>query len=918
MRSAAIRQSFVDYFTARGHRAVPSAPLVPHGDPTLLFTNAGMVQFKDYFTGAARPAFVRAVTVQKCLRVSGKHNDLENVGPSPRHHTFFEMLGNFSFGDYFKAEAIEWGWDLVTREWGLEPARLFASVFREDDEAFALWRKVSGLPEARIQRCGEQDNFWAMGETGPCGPCSEIYVDLSPELPLVGWQEGTDSGRYLEIWNLVFMQFERSRSESGEILTAPLPKPSIDTGAGLERVAAVLAGVESNYDTDLFRPLLEATATLARTEYGRAAESDVSLRVVADHLRAFAFLLADGVIPSNEGRGYVLRRLLRRAVRHGMRLGFEEPFLHRLLPVVDEAMAGAYPELAATRAASEATVRTEEEKFLSTVATGSALEQEEIEKAKRSGLVVLPGEVVFRLKDTYGLPVEVIREIAEEEKLAIDEAGYEAALAEQRERSRAAGAGLRRWKEELQDSLSKDLEGRPPTAFLGYLEGPGSAEQRLSIERAGVLAVVSLAESPEESDEELEAAERSHWIGSGERGVVVTDRTVFYAESGGQVGDVGEMRWKDAGGRPGRARVVDTQRDNAGHVLHFVEVEEGSLREPFPSMELFVSVSHRLPTQRNHTATHLLHAALRQVLGEGVRQAGSLVHPDYLRFDFTFGRPLTAEERVEVERIVNDWVLRAVPVEIVADRPVDEARAAGAMALFGEKYGERVRTVAVPGLSLELCGGCHVRNTGEIGPFVVTAERGVASGVRRIEAVTGERALVRMRARDEELARVEAALGAEAGRALGEVEALRRALGEREAELARLRVALVSGAATAGEEQEIAGVRVVVREVPPAPAAELRNLAELLRGKLGSGVVVLGARGEGKVSLVAAVTDDVCGRVPAGRLLKAVAARVGGSGGGRDDFAQAGGKLPEALPAALAAVPELVEKLVTAAAGRRE
>jgi len=606
------------------------------------------------------------------------------------------------------------------------------------------------------------------------------------------------------------------------------------------------------------------------------------------------------VIPSNEGRGYVLRRLLRRAVRHGMRLGFEEPFLHRLLPVVDEAMAGAYPELAATRVASTATVRTEEEKFLSTVATGSSLEQEEIDKAKRAGLAMLPGEVVFRLKDTYGLPVEVIREIAEEEKLAIDEAGYEAALAEQRERSRAAGNRDQARRKLLQDYVRAHFPELGSTRFDGY--------EKLSIEGGRVVASARWAKG-----QFGEGVERPEKLEAGDEAVLVFAVTPFYAEAGGQVGDVGQIRWET-----GEAEVVDTQMDNAGIVYHFVRLTKGSLREPFPSMELLVSVPHRLPVQRNHTATHLLHAALRQVLGEGVRQAGSLVHPEYLRFDFTCGRPLAAEERAEVERLVNSWALRAVAVEIVADRPLAEARAAGAMALFGEKYGERVRTVAIPGFSLELCGGCHVRNTGEIGPFVVTAERGVASGVRRIEALTGERTLARWRGRDEELARVESALGAEPGRAEAAVEALRRELKGRDAELAKLRLQLVVGSATASDEHDVAGIRVVAREVPPAPAGELRNLAELLRGKLASGVVVLAARGEGKVSLVAAVTDDVRARVPAGRLLKAVAALVGGSGGGRDDFAQAGGKLPEELPAALAAVPGLVENLLAAGAAGRE
>jgi alanyl-tRNA synthetase len=897
MKSADIRRSFVDFFAERGHRPVASSPLVPHGDATLLFTNAGMVQFKDYFTGAATPDFRRAVTVQKCLRVSGKHNDLENVGPSPRHHTFFEMLGNFSFGDYFKAEAIEWGWELVTGVWGLPKEHLFASVFRDDDEAYELWRRIAGLAEGRIQRCGEKDNFWAMGETGPCGPCSEIYVDRRPREPLVSWEEGTDSGRYLEIWNLVFMQFERAADGA----MTPLPKPSIDTGAGLERVAAVVLGVDSNYDTDLFGPILDGAAALARTRYGADPERDVSLRVVADHLRATAFLLADGVIPSNEGRGYVLRRLLRRAVRHGMRLGFEEPFLHRLLPLVDEAMAGHYAELAATREAAAATLRAEEEKFLATVATGSRMVQEAIEEAKHAGGSTLPGPVAFRLYDTYGLPIQLVREIAEEEKFSIDEAGFESALSGQRERSRAAGGASRKLKLALQESLAKELEGAPATSFEGY--------EKTAVKGVTVLSVRGSRGAAAAPGAESEGAALSDSIGTGEEGVVVLDRTVFYAESGGQVGDRGEVRW--AGGA---AIVRDTQKDTSGRVLHFVEVTQGRLARPYPSMDLFVSESHRRPTERNHTATHLLHAALREALGASVRQAGSLVAPDHLRFDFTYPKPLSAEERERVEKRVNEWVLKAVGTKITPGRDFQEAVAAGAMALFGEKYGERVRTVEVPGFSLELCGGCHVRNTGEIGPFVLRAERGVASGVRRIEALTGEGALDFFDRRDAELAAVERELGAEGGSpgaALREVESLRRQLREREQELARLRRELVSGGAAAagGETAEVAGVRVLVREVPPAPPAELRAMADHLRDKLGSGVVVLGAREEGKVALVATVTEDLRKRVPAGRLIREVAGLVGGSGGGRDDLAQAGGKQPERLAEALEQVPRLVAGL---------
>ena len=889
MKSHDVRQSFVDFFAERGHRHVPSAPLVPHGDPTLLFTNAGMVQFKGYFLGEETPPSPRAVTVQKCLRVSGKHNDLENVGPSPRHHTFFEMLGNFSFGDYFKEEAIRFGWELVSGVWGLVPEDLSATVFHEDDEAYELWRRISGLPEARIHRCGAADNFWAMGDTGPCGPCSEIFVDVHPDRPEVGWEEGTESGRYLEIWNLVFMQFDRDAAGT----LHPLPKPSVDTGAGLERVAAVLQGVESNYDTDLFGPILAAAAKLAGTGYGADAEDDVSLRVVADHLRAVTFLLADGVIPGNEGRGYVLRRILRRAVRHGMKLGFDEPFLHRLVPVVGEVLGAAYPELAATREASRATVAAEEEKFLSTVASGARQVQEEIESLREEGGSVLPGKVAFTLYDTYGLPLEVLREIAEEERFTVDEEGFEAEMAARREQSRAAaGRGL-----DLV-ALKRALGGAgelPATDFAGY--------DRHELDAARVERLAALA-GPE-------GATRAASLTAGSAGVAVLDRTVFYAEGGGEVGDTGTIAWDG-----GRARVTDTRKDPAGTVFHFVEVEEGTLA-PGAEVRLAVDAERRLAIERNHTATHLLHAALREVLGEGVRQAGSLVAPDRLRFDFTFPRPLAPEVLREVEERVNRRALAATPTAIEV-RPYREALAAGAMALFGEKYGDTVRTVEVPGFSLELCGGCHVRNTGEIGLFRIAGERGIASGVRRIEAVTGEAAYRRVRETEERLDEVAAAAGARPERAAGEVEALRGKLAETEADLSRLRIRLVAGGLVAGGAgagagadegaSEVEGVKVLAREVPAAPPAELRNLVDVLRNKLGSGVVVLGSRDDGKVTLLAAVTPDLAGRLSAGLLVKKLAPLVGGGGGGRPDFAQAGGREPDKLPDALAAVGDAVRE----------
>ena len=684
MLSRDIRRSFIDFYAGRGHAEVASSPLVPRDDPTLLFVNAGMVQFKNCFLGVEKPDSPRAVTSQKCLRVSGKHNDLENVGPSPRHHTFFEMLGNFSFGDYFKEEAIASAWELVTGPWGLKPEHLFATVFEQDDEAEDLWLRISGLPPERVLRCGEKDNFWAMGDTGPCGPCSEIFVDSAPDLPEVGWEEGEESGRYLEIWNLVFMQFERHEDGRSE----PLPNPSIDTGAGLERVAAVLQGLESNYDTDLFGPVLEAVAGEAGRQYGRDPEADVSMRVVADHLRAVGFLLADGVLPSNEGRGYVLRRILRRASRHGMKLGFEEPFMAALLPSLEEAFAGHYPELEAAREPSLATVTAEETRFLETIAVGAGKVQQAIEEARAGGRSTLGGEQVFRLYDTFGLPIETVREIAEEEQFGIDEVGFEAALQGQRERSRArslsgsAAAGLT-----LSVSLS-DAEGRlaPPrrSRFTGYAD-------------LGARGSAGFLWAPSEGDEKARQVRRLTGLG-----LAAFDRTPFYAEAGGQVGDVGKATWNG-----GEARVLDTFRDGE-LVVHRIEVTAGELEQDAP-VDLQVDRERRESAQRHHTATHLLHAALRQHLGAGVRQAGSLVHPDRLRFDFTHGAPVTEEQQEAIEDTVNEWVRRAVPVEIT-ERSYDEAVAAGAMALFGEKYGDRVRTVEVPGFSLELCGGCHVGN----------------------------------------------------------------------------------------------------------------------------------------------------------------------------------------------------------------
>ena len=925
MLSRDIRRSFIDFYAGRGHAEVASSPLVPKDDPTLLFVNAGMVQFKNYFLGVEQPDSPRAVTSQKCLRVSGKHNDLENVGPSPRHHTFFEMLGNFSFGDYFKEEAIASAWELVTGPWGLRPEHLFATVFEDDDEAEDLWLRISGLPQERVLRCGEKDNFWAMGETGPCGPCSEIFVDTAPELPEVGFDEGSDSGRYLEIWNLVFMQFERHEDGRSE----PLPNPSIDTGAGLERVAAVLQGVDSNYDTDLFGTILTAVAGAARNEYGRDPEADVSMRVVADHVRAVGFLLADGVLPSNEGRGYVLRRLLRRASRHGMKLGFEEPFLASLLPSLEETFAGHYPELEKAREPSSATVTAEETRFLETVAVGAGRVQQAIEEARAAGRSVLGGEATFRLYDTFGLPIETVREIAEEEQFGIDEGGFEAALAEQRERSRTgrkqldvgealesqlrqiAGRGLEpgaapgKLAESLTLRVDQPVTGQtlasasdpaatkapPETGFVGYDDLATGA------------AVLGLIET---GGEEPQAVEQLAGPG-----LAVFDRTSFYAEAGGQVGDVGQVIWDG-----GEARVLDTRRQGSVTV-HQIDVGQGVL-DVGRAVRLEVDRERRESAQRHHTATHLLHAALRQHLGTGVRQAGSLVHPDRLRFDFTHGAPVTEEQQEAIEDTVNEWVRRAVPLEI-AERSYDEAVAAGAMALFGEKYGDRVRTVEVPGFSLELCGGCHVGNTGEIGPVALVGERGVAAGVRRIEALAGDRADRLRRSQAHLLATLEREIGADGEHAAAEVRALKERLREVERELSQLRLGVLAGDGKpapgqedGGDTRSIRGVDVVLREVPASNVGELRSLADVLRGRLGSGVVVLGARDDGKVKLVASVTKDLQDRIDAAAVARVMGSAISGSGGGRRDFAQAGGRA-ENLTSAFAAAERLIEDSLSGA-----
>ncbi len=877
--SRKVRETFLSYFEEKGHRRVASSSLVPAEDPTLLFTNAGMNQFKDVFLGRESRPYVRAVSAQKCVRAGGKHNDLDNVGYTARHHTFFEMLGNFSFGDYFKEEAIAFAWELVTERYGFEPKRLWATVYTDDDEAAKLWQRY--LPAGRILRFGEKDNFWSMGDTGPCGPCSELHVDQGPHVP----GDDTPNGRgdrVMEIWNLVFMQFERD----AEGKTTPLPKPSVDTGAGLERITALLTGKNNNFDTDLFTPLVHRIEAISGQTYrGGMAPEDAPFRVIADHLRAATMLMADGVMPANTGRGYVLRRILRRAARYGRRLGIEGPELCGLVEPVFAVFDGVYfgdPHRTLKNEVWEL-IRSEERSFAKTMSAGADRVGEAISEARRKDETSLSGKAVFRFYDTYGIPLELIEELAQDEGLAVDRAGFERELEEARERSKGAS------KFEADDALLPEDAADPAweTAFRGYAEDDFT---RLAGARA--LGLFSLAGGAPSAVDAL---------GAGAEGLLVTDRTVFYPEGGGQVADTGSATWPG-----GRAAVLSARKSASGRfVQHHVKVEEGTLATG-ATLDLEVAEWTRRRTQANHTGTHLLHAALRTVLGDSVRQMGSLVAPDRLRFDYAATRPTTAGEILAIERLVNEQVLRDTPVskEVTS---MDEARAKGAMMFFGEKYGERVRVVDVPGFSTELCGGCHVGRTGEIGAFKILSDRGLAAGVRRIEAITSLGAVERL-TRDEQL------LGelSETAQAPAEElperfrEVLSR-LRESEKEIARLKVQLASGprgGPGAAEDEglvDVGGVKVLLRRVPSLPMNELRNLADTFRGKLKSGVVLLGTESEGKVSLLAAVTQDLTSRVSADDLAKAMAPVVGGRGGGKPDLAQAGGKDPERIESALEA-----------------
>ncbi len=869
-----IREAFLNYFEKRDHRRVASSSLVTEGDPTLLFTNAGMVQFKRTFLGEEARDYKRACTSQKCMRVSGKHNDLENVGRTPRHHTFFEMLGNFSFGDYFKEEAVEMAWELVTDTLGIAPERLVASVFREDDEAFGIWRDRIGLPESKIYRLDEKENFWSMGDTGPCGPCSEIHVDFGAKGDHDTCDPSCDCGRWLEIWNLVFMQF--SRDANGKM--DPLPKPSIDTGAGLERLTCVLQGATSNYGTDLFIPILARAQELSGVSLGQEPEKDVSLQVVADHARACTFLIGDGVLPANEGRGYVLRRILRRAARHGVLLGLERPFLHQVADVVIDEMCGAYPEIAERRAFITGRIEREEERFLETLSKGLALLEEEIRQRQDKRDASLPGDVAFRLYDTFGFPLDLTEDILRDRGMGIDRAGFDASMEEQRTRARAAwkGSGDARV-----DVVYGELDAQLASEFRGY---------------------ESLTETST-VDALLVDGARAKTASEGQPVEIVTAVTPFYPEGGGQVGDRGRATTES-----GEIEIESAQKPLGNLIVHRGRVVRGEVSEG-ETVELEVDARARAATVRNHSGTHLLHAALRKVLGPQAVQKGSLVAPDRLRFDFTHDSPLTRDEIAQIEDFSNEWIEENAAAEI-RQLPYAEAIAAGAMAMFEEKYGDQVRVVSFGEASTELCGGTHAKAAGDIGFLKILSETGIAAGVRRIEALTGMGALAHVRQQEQALDDVAQKLKSAPSEIPERIEKLLEERRAQDREIEKLRAA-ARGAASGGlldQVREIGGVRALAARAEGAQAKELRNLVDDLRAKLESGVVLLVAESEGRVSLALGVTPDLTKSHPAGELVREVAGIVGGKGGGRPDFAQAGGKDAAKIDAAIARFYELLEE----------
>ncbi len=872
-----LRDKFLAYFQERGHTIVKSSSLVPRDDPTLLFTNAGMVQFKRTFLGEEKRDYLRAGSSQKCVRAGGKHNDLENVGHTGRHHTFFEMLGNFSFGDYFKDLAIELAWDLMTTVYSLPAERLWVSVYEKDDEAYQLWSGNAGVPEDRIVRLGEKDNFWSMGDTGPCGPCSEILIDQGEAMSCgrPGCRVGCECDRYLELWNLVFMEF--NRDESGKMTT--LPKPSIDTGLGLERLAAVIQGVTSNYETDLFTPIIREIETLSGHSIEESDEVDISMKVVADHSRAAAFLIGDGVLPSNEGRGYVLRRILRRAIRYGRTLGLTKPFLYQTAGKVSQVMKARYPELLEADAYIKNIIKSEEERFLGTLDAGLRVLQDALGELRTKGNLQVPGSLIFKMYDTYGFPVDIIQDIVRDDGMSLDMAGFEASMERQRLRSRDAwkGAGAH----ETADAFKAlAAEGIQP-GFVGH--GCTTIDSQ-------VIMLVRDGKAVEEST-------------AGEYVELVTSKTPFYGESGGQMGDQGRVT-----GANFEMEVHDTVKDPNNIIIEKGRVLDGSVAVG-DHVTMTVDKERRLAIARNHTATHLLHAVLRQILGHHVKQSGSLVGPDRLRFDFTHFSALDADQLREVEKLVNDRIRRNTSLESV-EMDAEEAFNTGATALFEEKYGDRVRVVSIGDFSKELCGGTHTERTGDIGLFKIVSEGSVAAGVRRIEALTGTAALAYTQEAFHTLKTLAEALKTKPKGLTERVQKIiahQRAL-EKELAASKAKAQAEASDSSLSDIKVVNGVSVLAQEVSADTPAALRDFADQVKAKMKSGIIVLGSRSPEKVLLVAVVTKEHQARYHAGQIVKQVASLVGGGGGGRPDMAQAGGSRPEKLPEALAAVYDILDK----------
>jgi alanyl-tRNA synthetase len=875
-----VRQKFLEYFKANDHEIVSSSSLIPRDDPTLLFTNAGMVQFKSLFLGEEKRSYTRAATSQKCVRAGGKHNDLENVGYTPRHHTFFEMLGNFSFGDYFKTEAISWAWELLTEVYDLPTDKLYVSVYKDDDEAYKIWNEEIGVSSERIVRLGEKDNFWAMGDTGPCGPCSEILIDqgepLSCGKPDCG--PGCDCDRYLEIWNLVFTQFDRDPQGNLKLL----PKPNIDTGMGLERLTAIVQGVTSNYDTDLFMDLIGLIEDLSERGYGEDRKQDISFRVISDHSRAAAFLIGDGIMPSNEGRGYVLRRIIRRAIRFGQVLGINDPFLHLMADKVIDVMGQDYGELVSSRSFITGVVINEEKRFADTLHYGMKVLEENLEELIEKGGDSIPGALAFKLYDTYGLSVDIVEDVAREEGLKVDMAGYELAMAKQRAQSQESWKGS--GEEEIPEAYRNLLTRGLTSQFLGY-------ERLSSGSKVTALLVAGKDASSAQAGDNVE---------------VILDRTPFYGEAGGQVGDTGWLL------RDGvRLQVTDTLKFNHNFIIHQGKLEEGTISLG-DEVEAQVEGEKRKATARNHSATHLLHAALREVLGDHVKQAGSLVAPKRLRFDFSHFAQVGQERLKEVEALVNRHIRENLPVS-TKEMSREKAMKTGAIAIFEERYGEKVRLVRVgDGISMELCGGTHTSRTGDIGLFKIVSESAVGANLRRIEALTGEAALGYVQGLDDDLKFVAVSLKTSQDQIKDKVERLLKEQKLRERDVESLKAKLLStrsGDLLSGVK-EIRGIKVLVRELEADSPKDLREFADRIKEGLGSGIVVLGAKKAGKVMLICLVTQDLLDRFKAGEIISRLSVMVGGKGGGRADMAQGGGSRTDKLGGALESAYQLIENEV--------